>query len=232
MNLCCATNKNSSRGDRSRQRAVISKDGSRHGACGHSPLSRYGMHRSPNSRSEWWGGVRGARRTAAGANKENPPARLASLATLPTARFARGGRERASGTTSAQPRDTCIPWRFRGDRLFETRAACGRPLVRMTCLFVAPPAIGVGKALNGAAQILDILRRVERAVLHFDRGLGPVFGWQPVPGDDGLLQIFAANPSSRMLQSGRPLPFRIDSALTAHRSLPLTCYWSLRVTYG
>jgi hypothetical protein len=54
---------------------------------------------SPHSRSEWRGGVRGgglfSSPHASRANKERPPTRLASLATLPAARFARGGREGA-----------------------------------------------------------------------------------------------------------------------------------------
>jgi hypothetical protein len=68
---------------------------------------------SPHSRSEWRGGVRGGGQSESSDQKSvirkvsflsdycllitgywSPPTRLASLATLPAARFARGGRER------------------------------------------------------------------------------------------------------------------------------------------
>src|SRR5437660_6812823 len=74
--------------------------------------------------------------------------------------------------------------------------------------------------LRPVAQMLDLVRPIDGAVLHFDRGLGPVLGRQALPGNDGLLEILKAHPSAGMFQRRRLPRFPVNPALTAHVAYP------------
>jgi len=131
------------------------------------------------------------------------PTRLASLATLPAARFARGGRDGASGSTGVSP-DVL---RFGNDRLLAQRERQHDVLGRLF-------ELSTDRGTHGFGEVAQPLRLDEPRVLHGYRDQPPIV---PIVSDSRFHAGRAFEIALDRPRVARPLGHGVDGIASRER---------------